>query len=73
MPCFSSMCIESAQSRLTLCDSIDCSPPGSSVHGIFHVGIHWSGLLFPPPEDLPHPGTELAFLVSPEYQADSLL
>ena len=23
-----------AQSRLTLCNSMDCSPPGSSVHGI---------------------------------------
>ena len=22
------------QSRLTLCDPVDCSPPGSSVHGI---------------------------------------
>ena len=22
-----------AQSRLTLCDPVDCSPPGSSVHG----------------------------------------
>ena len=24
---------QSAQSCLTLCDPIDCSPPGSSVHG----------------------------------------
>ena len=27
------------QSRLTLCDSMDCSPPGSSVHGIFQARI----------------------------------
>ena len=26
-----------AQSCLTLCDPMDCSPPGSSVHGIFQV------------------------------------
>ena len=26
---------EVAQSCLTVCDSMDCSPPGSSVHGIF--------------------------------------
>ena len=26
---------EVAQSCPTLCDSMDCSPPGSSVHGIF--------------------------------------
>ena len=28
-----------AQSCPTLCDSIDCSPPGSSVHGIFQASI----------------------------------
>ena len=31
---------------------------------------YWSGLLFPPPEELPHPGTEPG---SPALQADSLL
>ena len=28
-----------AQSCLTLCDPIDCSPPGSSVHGILQARI----------------------------------
>ena len=28
-----------AQLCLTLCDPMDCSPPGSSVHGIFQAGI----------------------------------
>ena len=28
-----------AQSCLTLCDPVDCSPPGSSVHGILQAGI----------------------------------
>ena len=28
-----------AQWRPTLCDSVDCSPPGSSVHGISQAGI----------------------------------
>ena len=28
-----------AQSCLTLCDSMDCSPPGSSVHGILQARI----------------------------------
>ena len=28
-----------AQLYLTLCDPMDCSPPGSSVHGIFQAGI----------------------------------
>ena len=27
------------QSGLTLCDPMDCSPPGSSIHGIFQAGI----------------------------------
>ena len=30
---------EVAQSCLTFCDPMDCSPPGSSVHGIFQVRI----------------------------------
>ena len=30
---------EVAQSRLTPCNPMDCSPPGSSVHGIFQARI----------------------------------
>jgi len=30
---------DGAQSCLTLCDPVGCSPPGSSVHGIFQVRI----------------------------------
>ena len=30
---------EVAQSYLTLCDAMDCSPPGSSMHGIFQARI----------------------------------
>ena len=41
-----------AQSCLTLWES--CSPPGSSVHGIFRQE-HWCGLPFPSPGDLPSP------------------
>ena len=47
----------SLQSCLTLYDPIDCSPPGSSVHGILQARI-WSGLPFPSPGDLHNPGTE---------------
>ena len=36
------------QSRLTLCDPIDYSPPGSSVHGIFQARIlEWVTISFP--------------------------
>ena len=33
---------------------------------------YWSGLPFPPPGDLPHPGIEPASLASPELQVDSV-
>ena len=33
----------------------------------------WSGLPFPPPEDLPNPGIEPTFPTSPAWQVDSLL
>ena len=37
---------------------MDDSLPGSSVRGILHARIYWSGLSYPPPEDLPDPGIE---------------
>ena len=46
-----------------------CSPPGSSVHGIFQAEI-LSKLSFPPPRDLPYPGIKSP---SPAFQVDSLL
>ena len=58
------MCVLAAQSCPTLWDSMDCSPPGSSVHGIIPARIlEW--VAFPPPEDLPDPEIELASLMSP--------
>ena len=39
------------------CHPMDCSLPGSSVHGVFQERI-LEGLPFPPPEDLPNPGME---------------
>ena len=47
------------------CDAMDCSPPGSSVHGILQAGIYWSGLPCPPPGDLPDPGITPSVLTSP--------
>ena len=37
--CAMSNCAVCAQSRPTLGDPVDCSPPGSSVHGIFQAGV----------------------------------
>ena len=42
---FVSMCV---QSRLTLCDPMDCSPPGSSVYGIFQAKTLELGRQFSP-------------------------
>ena len=47
---------------------MDCSPPGSSVHGILQARI-LGGLPFPPPGDLPNPGIKPRSLT---LQADSL-
>ena len=55
----------------TLCDPMDCSPPGSSVDGIFQEK-YWNGLPFPPPGDLPDPGIEPTSPMSPALKVDSL-
>ena len=41
---------------LTLCNPVDYSPPGSSVHN--SQTRYWSGLPFSSPEDFPNPGIE---------------
>ena len=50
----------------TLCDPMDCSLPGSSVHGVLQTREQ----PFPSPGDLPDPGIEPR---SPAWQAESLL
>ena len=56
---------------LTLCDPLECSPPGSSVHGYSPMRSqeYWSGLPCPPPGDLPNPGIKFR---SPSLQEESL-
>ena len=49
--CPSLFLLLTTQSCLTLWDPTDCSPPGSSVHGILQARIPWS-----PPGDLPDSG-----------------
>ena len=56
-------------SRVWLCDPMDCSPPGSSVHGILQARmLEWVAV--PSPGDLPDPGIKSRSLA---LQADSLL
>ena len=56
------------QSCPTLCNPVNCSPPGSSVME-FSREKYWSGLLFPSPGGLPNPGIKPG---SPVLKADSL-
>ena len=53
----------------TLCNSMDCSPPSSSVHGISQARIlEWVAI--PSPGDFPNPGIKPG---SPALWADALL
>ena len=59
---------EVAQSCPTLRDPMDCSPPGSSFHGIFQARVlEW--IAISSPRDLPNPEIEPG---SPKLQEDSL-
>ena len=54
---------------LTVCDLLDCSLPGSSVHGESRQE-YWSGLPFPSPGDIPDSGMELG---SPALEVEALI
>ena len=59
------MCAKLFQSCLTLCDSMDCSPPGSSVHGILQARIlEWVAMPSSRGSSLPRDRT--LSLMSPE-------
>ena len=60
-----------AQWRQALCDPTDCSPPGSSVQGIFQARIlEWVAISYS--RDLPDPGVEPRLLCLQHWQVDSL-
>ena len=52
------MCVLVAQSCLTLCEPMDCSLLGSSVHGILQARIYWSGQEIPFSRESSQPGIE---------------
>ena len=57
---------EDAQSCLTLRDRVDCSLPGSSVHGIFQARVlQWGAIAFSEMEDsLPKNGLTITSKLS---------
>ena len=63
--------VKVAQSCLTLCNPLYCSPPGSSIHGISQKE-YWSGWTFPIPREFSNTGIKLASPVSLALQANSL-
>ena len=54
---YTCVCGLHAQSCPTLCDPMECSLPGPSVHRIFQARIP-ERVAIPPPRDLPGPGIE---------------
>ena len=75
---------EVAQSCLTLSDPMDCSPPGSSIHGIFQARVlEWGAIAFfdegfksplhcaPPHSGSPH--TSLGVYFCPASDLNKLL
>ena len=67
------MCVraKSLQSCPTLCDPIDCSPPGYSVHGILQARIlEWVAM--PSPGNIPDPGIEPVYFMLLHWQVGSL-
>ena len=55
---------KSLQLYPTLCDLMDCSPPGSSVHGILQVRIlEWVAMPSPRGSSRPRDGTCVSYLL----------
>ena len=55
------VCVLVAQSCPTLCDPMDCSPPGSSVHRIFQTNmLEWIAIHFSTGSSLPRDQTQVS-------------
>ena len=61
---------KSLQSCPTLCDLMECSPAGSSVHGILQAGIP-AWVAMPSSRQFSNPGIEPSSPVTPAMQEDS--
>ena len=59
------VCLLVTQSYLNVCNPMDYSSPGSSIHGILSRQESWSEVSFPSPGNLPDPGIKSRF---PEVQ-----
>ena len=66
------VCVMSLQSCLTLCDPMDYIAHQAPLSMGFSRQEYRSGLPFPSPGDLPHPGIKPTLPAAPALQADSL-
>ena len=68
------VCAKSLQSYLTLCDPMDCSPPGSSVRGILQTRIlKWVAVPFSRGSSRRRDGTHVSFVSSIEISSKILM
>ena len=59
---------EAAQSSPTLRDPMDCSPPGSSIHGIFQArGLEWGAIAFSRGSSGPRYRTQVSHIVGRRF------
>ena len=62
-----SMCLVS-QSCLTLCNPMDCSLPGSSVHGIFQaIVLEWIAISFSKESSRPRDQTQVSHIIDRHF------
>ena len=73
MRCSASMHAKLLQSCLTLCDHMDCRPPGSSVHGIFQARIlEWVAMLSSPASSRPRDRTCISCIAGRFFTTEPL-
>ena len=61
--CIAHVCVKSFQWCLTLCDPIDCSPSGSSVHGILQARrLEWVAMPSSRGSSRPRDRTHVSFI-----------
>ena len=66
------VCAKSLQSRLTLCDPVDCSLPGSSVHGILQAILEWVAMPSSKRSSWPRDRTHISRIAGGFYTAEPL-
>ena len=60
-----------AQSCPTVCDPIDCSLPGSSVHGIFQaIVLEWTAISFSRGSSQPRARTQVSHIIDRHFTSE---